>query len=542
MGRRSGLEGFLRAAGRAAAAAQRESKRQQRMQMTQLRQLERHERMAAAQQRRELRAFDKQQKEAARQAKADYLQDRQAEADDLNCELKDRLEELEGLLLHTLSVNDAISFDSLRHTDPHPAFKVPKDLVPGFPPDATVPPPPTGLARFWPGAGKRHLAAQAVAEQAYNKVLDQFHAAEAQKKQRLADQRAQHEAARALYEADVARRNAEVDEFQRAYRAYEPDAVVAYNDMVLTRSEYPAEGFPQAFKLAYAEASKELVIEYDLPELSVVPMVADYRYVKTRDAIDSKARKASDIKTLYQDIIASIALRTLHEAFEADQADALALVTFNGVVDTHDPSTGQEVRVPVVSVRATKEAFLQLRLERVEKVPCLRNLGAQVSNRPDELQAIKPIVEFNMVDKRFIAQSDVLSGLEARPNLLDLTPGEFEALVSNLFSQMGLDTKLTRSSRDGGVDAVAFDTRPVLGGKVVIQAKRYRDTVGVSAVRDLYGTMLNEGASKGILVCTSGYGTAAFEFAKDKPIELIDGGGLLYLLREHAGVDARIAA
>jgi restriction system protein len=234
-------------------------------------------------------------------------------------------------------------------------------------------------------------------------------------------------------------------------------------------------------------------------------------------------------------------LRTLHEAFEADQADALGLVTFNGVVDAHDPTTGQEVRVPVVSVRATKAAFLQLRLERVEKVACLRNLGAQVSNRPDELQAIKPIVEFNMVDKRFIAQSDVLSGLESRPNLLDLTPGEFEALVSNLFSKMGLDTKLTRSSRDGGVDAVAFDTRPVLGGKVVIQAKRYKDTVGVSAVRDLYGTMLNEGASKGILVCTSGYGTAAFDFAKDKPIELIDGGGLLYLLREHAGLDARIA-
>ncbi|MNX61194.1 Mrr restriction system protein [compost metagenome] len=106
---------------------------------------------------------------------------------------------------------------------------------------------------------------------------------------------------------------------------------------------------------------------------------------------------------------------------------------------------------------------------------------------------------------------------------------------------MGLDTKLTRSSRDGGVDAVAFDTRPVLGGKVVIQAKRYRDIVGVSAVRDLYGTMLNEGANKGILVCTSGYGPDAYNFSKDKPIELIDGGGLLYLLREHAGTTARIA-
>jgi restriction system protein len=54
--------------------------------------------------------------------------------------------------------------------------------------------------------------------------------------------------------------------------------------------------------------------------------------------------------------------------------------------------------------------------------------------------------------------------------------------------------------------------------------------------------MMNEGANKGILVCTSGYGPDAYNFCKDKPIELIDGGGLLYLLREHAGINARIAA
>jgi restriction endonuclease Mrr len=53
---------------------------------------------------------------------------------------------------------------------------------------------------------------------------------------------------------------------------------------------------------------------------------------------------------------------------------------------------------------------------------------------------------------------------------------------------------------------VAFDKRPVLGGKVVVQDKRYRHTVGVSAVRDLFGTMMNEAANKGILVTTSGYG------------------------------------
>src|SRR5437763_10044214 len=123
---------------------------------------------------------------------------------------------------------------------------------------------------------------------------------------------------------------------------------------------------------------------------------------------------------------------------------------------------------------------------------------------------------------------------------MELTPGEFESLITNLFAKMGLDTKQTQASRDGGVDCVAYDSRPILGGKVVIQAKRYKHTVGVSAVRDLFGTMQNEGASKGILVTTSGYGKASFQFADGKPLELLSGTNLLYLLAEHAGVQARI--
>jgi restriction system protein len=107
---------------------------------------------------------------------------------------------------------------------------------------------------------------------------------------------------------------------------------------------------------------------------------------------------------------------------------------------------------------------------------------------------------------------------------------------------MGLEARQTQASRDGGVDCVAFDSRPIFGGKVVIQANRYKNTVGVSAVRDLYGTVQNEGASKGILVTTSGYGQSSYQFANNKPLELIDGANLLYLLAEHAGVEARIAA
>ena len=120
---------------------------------------------------------------------------------------------------------------------------------------------------------------------------------------------------------------------------------------------------------------------------------------------------------------------------------------------------------------------------------------------------------------------------------------DFEHLIRELFekefSANGGEVKVTQASRDGGVDAVAFDPDPIRGGKIVIQAKRYTSTVGVSAVRDLYGTVINEGATKGILVSTADYGPDAYEFVKNKPLTLLNGSNLLFLLEKH-GHKARI--
>jgi restriction system protein len=120
---------------------------------------------------------------------------------------------------------------------------------------------------------------------------------------------------------------------------------------------------------------------------------------------------------------------------------------------------------------------------------------------------------------------------------------DFEHLIREIFqkefSSSGGEVKVTQASRDGGVDAIAFDPDPIRGGKIVIQAKRYSYTVGVSAVRDLYGTVMNEGASKGILVTTSDYGPDAYEFANGKPLTLLSGSNLLHLLGRH-GVSAHI--
>jgi restriction system protein len=44
---------------------------------------------------------------------------------------------------------------------------------------------------------------------------------------------------------------------------------------------------------------------------------------------------------------------------------------------------------------------------------------------------------------------------------------------------------------------------------------------------------MNEGATKGILVTTADYGPDAYDFARGKPLTLLNGGNLLSLLERH---------
>ncbi|MFI5906046.1 restriction endonuclease [Dactylosporangium sp. NPDC051541] len=492
------------------------------------------------------RAAEQAMKAAQRAAVADererkrlYLEARAAEVAADNADLQAHLEELEGLLQATLTVDDHVDLARLKKPFRFAPFDPGHLGVPLPPPDwrRFEPPAPTGLSKMF--GQSKHEQQLAAARSQYQFAQAQHAAVETDRQRRVAAANGQYQQQRQQAEAELAATNAEIDRFTAAFQAGEPEAVVDYFGMVLSNSVYP-DDFPQNYRLAYVPESCQLVVEYELPPLEVVPPVREYRYVKTRDEVTSSARTAKEIKERYTSVVTQVTLRTLHELFEADRGGLVETIAFNGVVDTTDPRTGQGVRPCLITVRTTREQYGVLNLAKVDPAACLQHLSASVSKRPEALAPVRPVLEFDMVDKRFIDEVDVLADLDERPNLLKLTPSEFEALIQNLFTRMGLDTKQTRPSRDGGVDCVAFDHRPIFGGKVVIQAKRYRHTVDVSAVRDLFGTLQNEGASKGILVTTSGYGPASYEFASGKPLELIDGSNLLYLLAEHADLKARI--
>lgn len=475
-----------------------------------------------------------------REAKRLYAEARVAEVAADNADLQAQVAELQGLLAATLAVDDHIDLAKLKKKAQHPPFQPGQLGTPIPPPDWAryAPQPPSGLTKLLGGQAKFQQQ-WAAAQQLFIQHQAQHAAAEADRQQRLAKEHQAYQEHCRRVEAEIAAANAEVDRFAAALAAADPAAVVEYFGMVLGNSIYP-DSFPHHYRLAFVPESRQLVIEYELPPIDAIPTVREYKYVKTRDEITTTARPAKEIRDLYSGTVTQLTLRVIHELFEADRRQTVETIVFNGVVDTVNPATGKAIRPCLVTVRTTRGEFGELNLAKVDPAACLQHLNASVSKRPEELAPIRPVLEFDMVDKRFVDEIDVLADLDQRPNLLRLTPTEFESLIQNLFAKMGLDTKQTRPSRDGGVDCVAFDPRPIFGGKVVIQAKRYRNTVDVSAVRDLFGTLQNEGASKGILVTTSGYGPASYEFASGKPIELIDGSNLLYLLAEHAGVAARI--
>ncbi|WP_186174570.1 restriction endonuclease [Burkholderia gladioli] len=527
----SSLNRISREMERSARTSQLAYEREHRVQIRALREAERAEKAYQ----RALIADEKEKKRL-------HVEFQMEEAQSQNQELEGQVQALGKILIDGIRRNPALDFSTLRVK---PTFKT-LDLgdfsLIEDPPrwEDYAPAKPQGMSNLLPWVRKKHAKEESLARQRFESEAQARISRNTMRQAEVKKRRDAHERVVEKAKREADEHNQQVEQLEAAFRAADPNAIAFYFATVLEDSPYP-EGFPLITDAVYQAESKQLIVAYDLPEYNeIVPAVKSVKYVKTSDSFVKLARPESQRRTMYADAIAQTALRSLHEIFASDTDGYVETIVFNGYVDTIDRGNGKPIRPCIITVRTTREIFHDMDLANVEPLACLRSLNASVSKSAAELAPVRPVLELNMADPRFVKEGDVLATLDQRPNLMDLTPGEFESLITNLFTAMGLESRQTQASRDGGVDCVAFDPRPIFGGKVVIQAKRYKNTVGVSAVRDLFGTMQNEGASKGILVTTSGYGKAAFEFASGKPIELLAGTNLLYLLKEHANIDAKI--
>ena len=237
----------------------------------------------------------------------------------------------------------------------------------------------------------------------------------------------------------------------------------------------------------------------------------------------------------YENNLYYICLQVVDAAFRNDINGELQSVLFNGYVTDYSKTTGQLEHRLILSLLAQRDQFESINVDHVDPKACFRALKGVSSSRLIDFVPITPVLELNKQDNRFIDSETII--VDKGTNLASMPWNDFEQLVRDLFevefAEKGGEIRVTQASRDGGVDAVIFDPDPLRGGKIVIQAKRYTNTVPVSAVRDLYGTVINEGANSGILITTSDYGPDSYEFAKDKPIKLLNGGHLLGLMEKN---------
>ncbi|MGN8656323.1 GNAT family N-acetyltransferase [Blautia obeum] len=259
-------------------------------------------------------------------------------------------------------------------------------------------------------------------------------------------------------------------------------------------------------------------------------------YVKSSGEYKESYQSASFMKKMYDKSIYDIVLLTLKTVFDSSNSNMESIV-LNGKVNTIDKSTGKSISPYILSVNVSKDKFAELNLDYIDSKEWFKSSRGVSASTFTKMTPVAPVVEMSKEDHRFIEGYEVADRLDESVNLAAIDWQDFENLIREVFAEEfnsnGGEVKITQASRDGGVDAVAFDPDPIRGGKIVIQAKRYTNVVGVSAVRDLYGTVMNEGATKGILVTTSNYGNDAYEFAKGKPLTLMNGANLLYLLEKH---------
>lgn len=327
--------------------------------------------------------------------------------------------------------------------------------------------------------------------------------------------------------------NNKIEEKKLKYQSNDPEAIYEFAEMILSNSKYP-ESFPNSFEIDYNPENKMLIIEYQLPSQKEIPKVKEVKYITARQELKEVFIPENQLNKIYDETIYKIALRSIHELFESDIADAINCISFNGWVESINKATGKQENNCILSIQAKKDEFSNLDLAKVDPKTCFKTLKGVASSKLSTLTPVQPILQINREDKRFVDSYQVEDKLDNSTNLAAMDWEDFEQLIRELFEKEfkanGGEVKITQASRDGGVDAVAFDPDPIRGGKIVIQAKRYTNTVGVSAVRDLFGTVLNEGAIKGILVTTSDYGSDSYTFAKGKPLTLLNGSNLLHLL------------
>jgi restriction system protein len=249
---------------------------------------------------------------------------REEQAAELNEQLTEYVDALNGLLNYTLRYPVNVDFQAMkvavrRFQPDNLAHSIPEPRADDFKPKQLG-----GLATLVPGAEKRFRAKWEQGRAAFEQAHARWQREEQQRREQLARAEAEHKRARESAQEQHRR----IDELEADFHTGKRAAIEQCLATALQASCYPS-GFPHEFTLIYRSREHELLIGYEFPlARDIILEQASYRYVKTKGVIESKARTATDTQKLYKSMLAQLTLRTLYELFTADQYQHVQRIAF----------------------------------------------------------------------------------------------------------------------------------------------------------------------------------------------------------------------
>lgn len=100
----------------------------------------------------------------------------------------------------------------------------------------------------------------------------------------------------------------------------------------------------------------------------------------------------------------------------------------------------------------------------------------------------------------------------------DMTGEEFENFLKTIFERLGYEVETTPISGDFGADLILTKNNE----RIVVQAKRYSSTVGISAIQEIFAAKKYYSASSAMVVTNNYFTSAAIELAVSTKITLWD--------------------
>lgn len=338
-----------------------------------------------------------------RAVKAAHTTAQQAEVDRMNSEVEAVFEDLEGLLAATIDVDDHVDLEVLRRPVETTPFDRPDLEEPRAPPvRPTLPYEPKYIEPEKPkglfGKKRKLEEARAEARRRYESRLAGWKGRVARLEDSYACDLADYEkfeadrietlaAERLRFQQELDTHNASIDQFITNLSYGDATAVQEYVSLVVENSSYP-EHFEVAHDFSFDPGTAELRMSVAVPAPGDFPSVKSYKYVKASDEIREAPLSQADLKRRYASVLHQVAIRSLHEVFEADRRGLIQTISLKVGTRERDPATGRLGFIPFVAVGAERDGFMEFDLSGLVPLATLKHLGAALSKDPVGLVAV----------------------------------------------------------------------------------------------------------------------------------------------------------